>query len=115
MFGVDLLQWGAFGVLLAVLGAGFTVARWLLDRMMKQSEGMFEFVKSQIKELNKERAESATAWHDVTNSVMGVMKDNIVVNSSTAESLGRILEISNHQLEQNRQILDKLRSLNGKI
>jgi len=114
MFGTDLLQWGAFGVLLAVLGAGFTVARWLLEKMMKQSDGMFEFVKSQIEELNKERSGWATAWHDMTSNVISAMRENTIAASATAESLGRLLEISNHQLEQSRQILEKLRALNGK-
>lgn len=101
------LQYGAMGVLLAVLGGGGMLVKLIIERMFKQAEAHFEFVKQQIEAANAERKGHIEAWHSA-------LKDSVSSQVRVIEALAQINETLSASNAQSVEVLSYLRRLNGK-
>lgn len=89
----DVLQYGALGLLLAVLVGGFTIAKSMFERMHEQSSKDRQFVQERIEKADVERAGQLQAWIDA-------YREQIQASTTIAKTMGEMLLI--------------LRRLNGK-
>jgi hypothetical protein len=95
----DVLQYGALGVLLAVLIGLFAIIKLFVQRMFDQMEHAQKFAEAEVERSHIQSAGNIQALLDLA-------RDWIVAQTATAEALGNIL-VSLKELEY------RLRKENG--
>lgn len=97
----------AMAILGLAVAAGIAIAKSVFERMFKQIDEYFQFVREQSEKADERQAGQLTAWIDAH-------KEQIVAGAAQAEALGRIqqtqVEIQKTQVE----IHATLQRLNGK-
>lgn len=101
------LQYGALGILLAVLVGGYLLAKTFLEHMFQQNEAQFDFVKKQIESANAERTGHIDAWHSA-------LKDSVASQVRVVEAMAQVNKTLAASNAQSIEVLSYLKKLNGK-
>lgn len=86
-------------ILLAVLTAGIAIGKGIFERLFKQMDAYFQFVREQSQRADDRQAGQLKAWIDAH-------REQIAVGAAQAEAWGRVQEILG-------EVLKALERLNG--